>query len=197
MRTIWVFDIDSTVANNNARAALLQKRCNVCLYSPCPIGVGNACPNCGGDSFVFSQESWDTFLDTSLIAKDTPIVGAVRVLTLLREQNQDICFLTGRNEGLRQVTESWLLNHAGWQSDKEPLLMRPMEETGLSASIYKERQLQRYLSTLPDKPFLVFFEDDPHVFNVYSKHGLVIRCPEAWQHFAPPGGAGTELAYNR
>jgi hypothetical protein len=40
----------------------------------------------------------------------------------------------------------------------------------------------------------IFFEDDPHVFPVYDKYGLVIRCPQGYQHFMPPGPRFMEQA---
>jgi hypothetical protein len=109
-----------------------------------------------------------------------------------------IVFLTGRNEPvLGDVTKAWLKNHAGWLPESEPLFMRLSGEEGLPASVYKERALQRLKSSLEEEHMLIFFEDDPHVFNLYNKHGLCIRCPEAWEWFCPAGVRGAEPALSR
>lgn len=198
MKTIWVFDIDSTIANNNHRAALLQKRCNVCLYSPMPQPHHAPCPNCGGTTASPTQESWDAFLDVDLVAKDSPIPGAIEVLDKLRSHGAEIRFLTGRNDpDMGDVTRAWLRDHAGWQEDSEPLYMRSHEERGLAASVYKERALKRLKDDVGEECLLVFFEDDPHVFNLYNKHGIVVKCPEVWQFFCPEGARGAEPKLKR
>lgn len=187
MRLVAVFDIDGTLANHNHRAAILQKRCSVCLHEPMPVGHHVPCPTCGSTISTPTQESWDAFLDPELMSQDTPIVAGIEVLTKLRELGADIHFITGRQwVGTGEVTEDWLRFHAGRQED-EILIMRQSEDVDLPASAYKEQAIRRLKAEIGEDGIFLFFEDDPHVFPVYDKHGLVIRCPQGFQHFMPPG----------
>lgn len=193
-RTIFVFDIDSTIADNSHRASLLEKRCTVCLHSPMPVEDGASCPSCASGVSAITQESWDSFLDVDVVMNDAPIKGAIQVLSRLRELGAEICFLTGRHRSrLGTVTETWLAQHAGWDPDSEILFMREPEDEKTPASVYKERALKRLKDHVSDESALyIFFEDDPHVFSLYNRHGIVVRCPEAWSHFMPAGARGEE-----
>lgn len=198
-RTVFVFDIDSTIADNTHRASLLEKHCTVCLYSPFPVDQRAVCPSCSSGVAQVTQESWDKFLDVEAVMKDTPIPGAIQMLNKLRELGAEIYFLTGRHRSkLGTVTEAWLKQHAGWRPESEPLFMREKSEERTTASTYKERALKRLKDHVADESALYFFfEDDPHVFNLYNKHGIVVRCPEAWDHFIPMGSRGEEPILGR
>lgn len=198
MRTIWIFDIDSTLADNDHRAALLHKQCNACLYSPVPAGHHAPCPNCGCTSASISQESFDKFLDIDLVSKDKPIEKAVKALNRIREMGGEVKFITGRGElRMGAVTRAWLRDHAGWQEASEELVMRAEDEEDLRASVYKERAVQRIKDQAGEPVLFIFFEDDPHIFNVYNKHGLCVKCPGAWDFICPEGSPHEELRRTR
>ncbi len=199
-KLVAIFDIDSTLADNDHRAELLEEYCVACLHRPFPKDVPNAeCINCGGTSAKITQESFDAFLEPELLAKDPLIPGALKVLEKLRSHDVEIHFITGRNEkNTGDVTKAWLRDHVGWDSSKEKLMMRQQEDSGLSASLYKERALQRLHKEADlEGALLVFFEDDPHVFNVYNKYGIVIQCPHAWDLLIPEGASAPERALRR
>lgn len=188
-RLVAIFDIDGTLANHNHRAALLQKRCDVCLHEPMPFGHHVPCPTCGSTLSTPTQESWDAFLDPDIMAQDLPIIAGIEVLKRFRELGADIHYITGRQRlGTGEVTEDWLLHHAGRQ-EHELLFMREPDDVAkdLPASQYKEVALSRLKAEIGDEGIFFFFEDDPHVFPMYDKHGIVIRCPQGLQHFMPPG----------
>lgn len=190
-RCVAIFDIDGTLANHNHRAALLEKQCAVCLYEPMPVGHHASCPNCGGTVSNTKQESWDNFLKPELMLEDPPITVAVDVLHLLRKKGAEIHFITGRRRGLSgEVTEIWLREHCNWDPSKEHLIMREDENSGddlnhVPASVYKERAFKRLTDKIGTEGVFLFFEDDPHVFEVYGKYGLVFRSPEVWNHLMP------------
>lgn len=193
-RLVAVFDIDGTLANHNHRAALLHKRCTVCLHEPMPVGHHAPCPTCGNTLSTHTQESWDAFLDPELVAQDPPILAGIEVLDRLRELGAEIAFITGRRRcHLGEATESWLRHHAKRQ-DHETLIMRGEEHEGVPASIYKEESVKLLHEIIGSDGVFLFFEDDPHVFPVYDKYGLVIRCPQGYQHFMPPGPRFIEQA---
>lgn len=186
-RVVAVFDIDGTLADNEHRAALLEKRCSACLYQPIRTKHRSECPNCGSTTSKVTQESWDQFLDPSLMKLDTPILPALKVLDQLREAEAEVHFITGRvRRDSWLVTLEWLQDRAGKRND-EILLMREKEDEGIPASRYKARAIDRLKESIGSEGLFIFFEDDPHVFPVYNKHGIVIRCPEGWEHFNPKG----------
>ena len=197
-RPVFIFDIDSTLANNDHRAALLKKTCIQCL-APAPQEYHAPCPVCGCTDHAISQSSWDEFLRTDLIEKDEPIAKGVAVVERLRELGAEIHFLTGRNrKNCETVTKNWLRKNVGWDESKELLCMREDEDRDLPASVYKERAFKRLIEAenMNDCLFF-FFEDDPHVFGMYSKYGVVVRCPEGWDHFLPESARGPEAAWRR
>lgn len=174
--TICIVDIDTTLANNDHRAALLTR---------------------GPDGHI-TRESWDEFLRTERLALDAPQKHACEVLDYMRSHNYGIVFLTGRSEMHREVTEAWLTVHMNWVRRYEPLVMRQSKHTGMSASQYKELAFKEFLDSYEvwSSTFL-FFEDDPHVLPVWQKYGLVFKCPEAWEFMNPVPPSEKELAWSR
>ena len=197
MRTIWLFDIDTTLACSAHRDSLLVKTCSMCLHSPVS---SMACPVCSGTSVSIPQSSWDAFMDPAVLAQDVPIAAAQTVMTHLRLLGNEIHFITGRREASTgQVTKSWLREHYGYEEASELLMMRQDVDYNVAASVYKERALIRLKEKLglENDTMFIFFEDDSHVFPVYSKYGLVVRCPEGWQHFMPKGARGEESLWRK
>lgn len=195
MNTVHIFDLDTTIANNQARAALLKKTCLVCL-SPKPRDKRAECPSCNQvTEDKHDQASWDLFFDPELVIKDTVEPKALVYANKLRAAGAPVHFLTGRSDVCREVTLLWLVTKFNMQPGEE-LIMRPDSEDGLLASEYKERAWHRlsvekgYGSYLP-----YFYEDDPHVLPMYARHGVAVQCPEAWDYLVPEGSDEVEKAW--
>jgi phosphoglycolate phosphatase-like HAD superfamily hydrolase len=196
IRTVAVWDIDGTLADHGHRAGLLEKRCTVCLHQPMPTGHHEACPTCGNTSSTVTQASWDNFLNPDLMAEDTPIPKALEVMDQLRKYGTEVHYITGRSrDNSWAVTEYWLQYHVDKRTD-EMLFMREAEDKGAPASVYKERAVARLKEKIGSEGLFLFFEDDPHVFPVYNKHGIVVRCPQGLEHFMPNGVNSVEEAWH-
>jgi predicted secreted acid phosphatase len=176
MPTVCVVDIDTTIANNDHRAVLLQRDEN-----------GN-----------IPQESWDAFLQPELLTLDSVQEHVVEVLNHIRGHGFRIVFLTGRNIKYFDNTSDWLRKHVGWNELLEPLLMRRLADVNVPASQCKEALFLDYIkqNNLEHSTFL-FFEDDKHVMSVWRKYGLVFQCPEAWCWMNPELPSHPESSWNR
>lgn len=181
MKSIFIFDIDMTLADSSARDHLLKPVCSVCLS----FTESTYCLHCSQHVNVkYTQESWDAFLDPSALVKDLPYAKAQEFINKLRNMGVPVHFITGRNERTREATSYWLSTHYGLLGTEE-LVMRPTSERGSKnhtrASVYKEKAFLGLEEKLGTKGSLYyFFEDDPYVFAVYKKYGIVIKCPEFW-----------------
>lgn len=183
---IFIIDIDSTIADNSHRVGMLEKTCKVCL-GPVPPKHRAPCPNCGSRTNKIKQSSWDKFLMPELVAKDFPVVEAQRCIRGLKERGIEHHYLTGRNDGLREVTHSWLVEHFGFDAGTQQLIMRDKNMHNVSASDYKEMAFTKFAEQRDANTNYIFCEDDEYVFSMYEKYGLVLRCPEAWSSFLPIG----------
>lgn len=183
---IHVVDIDGTISDNSHRYSVLTKTCVVCGG---PMGSEHRakCESCGSGEGKIPQHQWDMFMDPVLLMKDAPIYEAERVLTKYYNMGHQIHFLTGRSERLREATEAWLLEHFCFPEAQ--LYMRGLHFDGVSASDYKEMQLENLLDMHNPKGdhSIIFYEDDPYVMGMYAKHGIVMKAPDCW-HFLMPEG---------
>lgn len=198
MKTIHIVDIDTTIADNVHRAKLLKRTCLVCLA---PKGAGHRapCPACGKvTESRTDQAAWDSFFSPELVIKDTVQPNSLEYFNKLRGMGATIHFLTGRSEPAREVTNLWLQTKFNLQKGEE-LIMRPVVEDGLLASQYKERALHRLsvAQGFTSSDTFFFYEDDPHVMAMYSRHGVVIRCPEAWEYLMPDFPEEMEKAWSK
>jgi hypothetical protein len=198
MKTVLIIDIDITIANTDERAKLLELECLVCLAKIEPNAHRPPCPNCGARDPKVKQSSWDAFLDPKLMRNDPPVPKAQEAIRRMKELGMEFHFITGRNEKLRKVTEEWLHEHFDWDSSSSSLYMRSEEEKNVAASTYKEGALRKLIQErgLQDSAFL-FFEDDPYVFRMYQNYGIVISCPEAWDHWMPTTMEGSEPVWRK
>lgn len=186
MTTVWVIDIDNTIADNTHRQWLLKKQCRICLSEV--SGKHNAgCDNCGSCDIHTPQSGWDAFISPEYMLADKPVESAQRALTQLRKLGVEYHYLTGRSDSARDATHQWLAEHFDFDSSINKLLMRNKSYRGISASDYKEMQFQKLRDTYPKDTSFIFAEDDPYVFTMYSKYGIVLRCPDAWDSMFPPG----------
>lgn len=198
MRPVAIIDIDTTIANNDHRAILLEKQCKTCEIPMAPAHR-SACDQCGGTDHHIPQGHWDKFLQPDLILQDGLQPHALEVIENMRAHNWRIVFLTGRNESLRDVTERWLNKNVERWPQQEPCLMRPKTDESVPASVMKERIFLdwRDKQGLKNYPFM-FFEDDKYVISMWQKYGIVFFCPAAWEHMNAQGLERTvEPAWNR
>lgn len=190
MHNIAIIDIDTTLANNDHRAAVLEQHCVECKHVH-PPGYSKACLSCGHTKLSIPQEKWDQFLDPKLMLLDTPQPHAFDVLNHMRKSCRwNLVFMTGRNEKHRLVTQEWLKNNMAWRgSVYEPLIMRPFHATGIPASQMKEQLFLKYKWDREldgyTKDSYFFFEDDKYVLSTWKKYGMVFVCPEAWEYMNP------------
>lgn len=197
MSTVFIIDIDTTIANNDHRAIFLEKECLGCSTK---LGVEYrpVCPVCGGTAHVIAQAGWDKFLKPELLLQDSPEPKAQQAIANMRQHGIPFHFITGRNERLREPTETWLSEHFDWNSSRERLKMRTEAHKNTRASVYKEQAFKELVEelSLQDNSF-IFMEDDTHVFRMYEKYGIVIRCPEGWEHWCPTPETGIEPVFKR
>lgn len=201
--TTFIFDIDSTIANNDHRAVLLTKHCRNCGELVTEPGHRAACPACGCEKHDTPQKCWDAFLSPELLMQDEPIAEAQRLITHLRAHKMNFHFITGRNDGLRLPTERWLSKHFDWPGLSmytDRLYMRPSSMENVPASQCKEyllQQLMRDYNLTQSLDKFVFFEDDKHVFGMYRKYGLVVECPAGLKYWCPDHDTTVEPSWKR
>lgn len=191
----FVLDIDSTIADNEHRASLLEAQCLICGNKQ-QFVPNRGCTECAGVSFKMTPESCKAFMDPALMLKDKPIQKAQELVQRLKDEKFEYIFLTGRNEKYRTVTQVWLNKH--FDTDA-PLLMRGPAFEGVPASVYKEQQLKQHIHTLwsrfvPEdqlfdyakkyKPFIIF-DDDPYVLIRCAQYGMTFKAPECWSVINP------------
>lgn len=171
---MYIFDIDSTIANNDHRAHFLQ---------PAPDGK-------------IHQHQWDAFLDPELVALDTPIPGALAFVQQLQARHVYYAFLTGRNDGLRKVTAAWLRKHGFVLNGMVyRLLMRPQGEISTASSFKERHALDLYDRHGPNA--LTFFDDDVHVLPMLAKYGVAFKAPECWDVLVHPQPTEVEPTWKR
>lgn len=157
---IIVSDIDSTVANNDHRAHFVDRK--------------------EGDD---TPKDWKGFLQPHLVEKDTIVEGAERGFEHFKRLGYKILFLTGRNEGLRDVTAKWIKDKFDLDVDDDTLLMRGIGNM-LTPVHYKREQLQALKTQYPRETF-IFLDDDKYMWSVYAEFGVVLRAPECWDVIFP------------
>ncbi len=152
------------------------------------------------------QQNWDAFIHPQAVAKDPAVPGAREAIHKLIRAGYDLVFLTGRNDGLADVTQEWLINKMGvetYMGKKKSndrgyqLLMRPKgnQET---ATIYKGRLMKQIMRGRKDAATLAF-DDDAYMWSIYAKHGCVVfKAPDCWASLFPESEAlPTEVAWRK
>ena len=128
------------------------------------------------------EPNWDKFLDPELVRKDLPILAAKRSIEHFKNLKMTILVLTGRNEALRDVTSTWLIEHFDLQLPDTHLLMRPKGNM-MTATSWKREQCIEIKREFGDS--LIFIDDDLYVHPVYAEFGLALHAPECWTTMYP------------
>ncbi len=170
---LFLIDIDQCIANNAHRAHLVE------------------CPP--------DQQDWKAFLSPEMVAKDTPIDCARPAIDYLRticHKYDDIKFITGRNEGLFEVTKEWLKKYFDFDVTVKNLLMRPINSVGRASE--NKRALMNNLIYDYSHPWIAF-DDDPYLSQVYRDFGTIwMKAPEIWPIFCRmPENLSEELAWRK
>lgn len=152
---ILVLDIDNTLADISHRVSILTS------------------------SDTVTKALFKEFLNKDLVKKDPPFSKAQRVIPKLLKKATEVHVITSRQRVLEKVTRDWLAEHFKL-TDNYILHMRKTDDWGASRP-HKERVLQKHIFRDENKDeIIMFFDDDPYVLNLYSKHGLAFKAPECW-----------------
>ena len=145
INTIYIFDIDGTLADCSHRLHLIDKRIH---------------PQA-------KDRDYNRFFDE--MDDDEPIECMVNLCRALIENDEDVAFLTGRPERTRKVTEDWLnendLNVGDYTATSlkrdivDNLIMRADDDNRHSTVCKKELINEYFISTELDRA--LFFEDAP------------------------------------
>lgn len=103
--------------------------------------------------------------------------GAHILPDMAKSYKAELCFLTGRDETLREMTLNWL--RFNFDISNFSLLMRKSNDF-LSAHECKiDMFMSKVLSYYPGYDF-TFFDDDEKLLDLYSGFGLALKAPECW-----------------
>lgn len=185
MATVWIVDIDKTIANNEHRVHLLRKTCVSCDT----IVTSSRCPNCQCDISTTPTNSWKAFQDPNLLRLDEPRLDAQEVIHKAMRIGVHVHYITGRQPNARTVTQEWLTDHFGFDNTKNKLLLRDIDsysqpkEKHVSAKLHKEAKFLQLkeMCGYTDNDIFSWFDDDRPVLNYMSKYGLIYYAPDCWQ----------------
>ena len=158
---ILVLDIDGTIADTSHRDYLIDKE------NP-------------------TEEDWAEFDKSENVEKDTPFLDAQLFITNYWDFFEDIYFLTGRMEHLRETTREWLLEHYGIeiaQGEEDHLLMRGNDDLRPGAE-FKREEVERLSSGLPEGISLLFVDDQVDNLEVFKEFGLTFLAPGCWEYMS-------------
>lgn len=126
------------------------------------------------------EDNWDEFFDPELVEKDKPIKEAQKVFDKLIEEADEIYFLTGRPEHLRETTENWLEKYYGLSPSKDMLFMRP-EGDERPSSDFKKEIIEKEFN---EEDKLIFFDDEESNLEMFDDYGLAVLAPACWEIFS-------------
>ena len=187
MPTVYVIDVDGTIAQNEHRAVHLVYQCLQCLNFE--KGVvdpdGFLCTHCGCMDGKPTKESWDHFEDPKLVALDIPVLGAQAGIRALIAGGHPVHYLTARGPELYSTTHAWLQQHFNFDGIQQTLTTRSVasKESKQPAHEFKEEEVFKLKHTL-DQQYsdynLVFLDDHKDNLKMFSKHGIAFKAPEFW-----------------
>lgn len=126
------------------------------------------------------EDNWDDFFDPELVEKDEPIKEAQEVFDKLVEEADEIYFVTGRPESLRETTEDWLEKYYGLKPSKDMLFMRPEGDERKSSELKREI-IEREFNK-EDK--LIMIDDEEENLTMFDTFGLSVLAPDCWEVFS-------------
>lgn len=111
---------------------------------------------------------WNAFLDPELMMKDQPIHDTVEVINCLG-QKYPVLFVTGRNEGCREVTEKQIKNCCPNLCEWK-LIMRPDSDQKTADVIVKKQLFEQYVA--PEYDILCAFDDKQANIDLWRSLGI-------------------------
>ena len=162
---LYLLDLDNTLADHTHRGHLIEE------------------PN----------PDWQAFLHPDRVRLDSVIPSAVPHINELWNRGTNDCwFLTGRNEGLIEVTLDWIREHFDINVDNVHLIMRPVKND-MKPTEWKDHAMSHFLGFNPTKYCTkgIAFDDDLYMTQTYMKYGFLhLHAPNCWDILKT---AGTDL----
>jgi hypothetical protein len=143
---ILVLDIDGTLANTDHRAYLVE----------------------------CEKPDWDAFFSSDMVEKDSPFPEAQKVLQEMTKLFDDVYFISGRRETLRETTKDWLKKHYDFDVEDDHLFLR---DDHTPPSKFKKSIVE---NKLKDHKDLVFIDDEEGNLEIFQDSGKILKAPECW-----------------
>lgn len=143
------------------------------------------------------QKAWDLFIHPDMLYKDPAYPNCEKVLRYLG-QTHDLIFLTGRNQGLKDITIKWLWDKMGFIAILDVnLFMRPIGNAD-APTVYKTKQIEKIINGY-NYPSTLAFDDDSYMHPVYLKFkAITFKAPDCWNVMLPdPGKLPPEKAWRK
>lgn len=185
MTTVWIVDIDGTIANLKHRLHVLKKACVSCGGQFSYYTHKDSCTYCGSDVFKTTSKSWEEFQDPLLVRLDDPVKTAQAVIRKAMDHNIHVHYITAREYRTREQTQFWLEEHFGFTRDKNKLLTRDFGEDTRNFKNYqsKEQKLNqlKMLCGYTSQDSFFFMDDDKANLDMFSKYGITMLAPYCWE----------------
>lgn len=185
MTTIYILDVDGTVADCEHRARLFEFECNQCLTRLSGL-LGDwefVCTHCGCQDGRATDASWEVFNSPDLMFQDTPLAGAQKGVKALEALGHPVHYLTARGPEHHEVTLKWLQQHFDFDSTKQILQTRVTSER-LNSAKFKEQMVEKLKFMFGEQyenPTYVFVDDKVENLQMFARHGLAFQSPAFWQ----------------
>ena len=189
MTTIYLVDIDGTVADNSHRRPLLQFECFSCLSHVQGKAQSTqedfVCPHCGCCDGRPTSESWWRFNEPSQLLLDAPVVGSQKGIKALEAAGNPVHYLTARGLDQRDVTLEWLVCHFDFNVENHILVTREQDlyKEHDKSAVFKERALKQLTHQFNERygdHRLVFIDDHLPNLKMFRRHGIALKSPEVW-----------------
>ena len=153
MELLLILDIDGTLSDNVHRAHLVE--CD--------------------------KPDWEAFLKPELVAKDPPILDAVRCIRHFQNLGAEIVFLTGRREPLRDTTREWIFKYFDINATSITLFMRQSGNSD-KPTVLKNKIIQELIIPQYRDHTMIAIEDDPYMQQIYFQNGIIpLQAPGCWK----------------
>ena len=115
---------------------------------------------------------WSHFLSPALVAQDPLIVPVANLIYSLPDTDNYVIFVTGRHEGLREVTTTWLTHNylLSPEDSYDGLRMRKHDDFRPD-HVIKEEILDQIITEMGGPPNLVI-DDRPSVLEMWRRRDI-------------------------
>ena len=184
MTTIFILDVDGTVADCTARARLLEYECMQCLGMLSGIESSRdfECPHCRCMDSHMTDESWQMFIAEHLVIQDGLIRGSKKGVKALEALGHPVHYLTARPLESYEVTMQWLKQNLDFDDAIHTLQTRD-EGDRTSSHVFKEAAFLKIKFTMDEQynaPDYAFVDDNHQNLKMFARHGLAFDAPHFW-----------------